>query len=140
MLTNAEVSDLLDKDNIITANLHWHPKGGKYSERYFLEATVLLPVDNLILRLTGNKGKRNRSFVLLYSGDPIKKVTVHHKHRNPDGTIIYGPHKHTWDEVCDDRNAYVPDDINFGDINSEFHGFLKQCNIKLLGTYSPILM
>ena len=140
MLTNTEVSDLLSKDKVITANLHWLPKGGKFLERYFLEATVLLPSDNLLLRLTGNKGKRNRSFVLLYSGEPIKKLTIHYKHRNPDGTVIHGPHKHTWNEESDDRSAYVPDDIEFGDINTEFRGFLKQCNIKLLGTYAQILM
>jgi hypothetical protein len=140
MLSNAEVNDLLAKEKIITANLRWRPKGGKYSENYTLEATVLLPEDNLILRLTGWKGKRNRSFVLLYSGDPIKKLTVHYKHRNPDGTMIYGPHKHAWDEENEDRNAYIPNDIEFGDVNSEFHGFLKQCHINLLGTYAPILM
>ena len=66
-------------------------------------------------------------------------ITVHAKHPNPDGTIIRGPHKHKWNETYEDRQAYVPDDISFGDINREFQDFLKQCNIRLLGTYALMM-
>jgi hypothetical protein len=36
MLTNAEVDALLTEDKIITANVRWHPSGGKHSENYTL--------------------------------------------------------------------------------------------------------
>jgi hypothetical protein len=139
MLTNAEASALLNEEKIITANIHWRSVGGKHSENYALEATVLAPSRNVTLRLVGHKGKRNRSFALLYGGDPIKMITAHHLHRNPDGKKIKKPHKHVWDEKYEDRKAYIPDDISFGDINREFQDFLKQCNIKLLGTYASIM-
>ena len=139
MLTNTEVATLLAEDKIITANVRWHSIGGKYGENYSLEATVLAPSSNTALRLAGRKGKRNRSFALLFGGDPIKMITVHAVHCNPDGTRIREPHKHTWDETYEDRQAYVPDDISFGDINREFQDFLKQCNIRLLGTYASIM-
>ena len=139
MLTNTEVAALLAQDKIITANIRWHSIGGKHSENYRLEATVLAPSSNTALRFTGRKGKRNRSFALLFGGDPIKMITVHAVHCNPDGTRIREPHKHTWDETYEDRQAYVPDDISFGDINREFQDFLKQCNIRLLGTYASIM-
>ncbi len=32
-------------------------------------------------------------------------------HNNPDGTQVGEKHKHRWDEVFKDKNAYEPDDI-----------------------------
>lgn len=32
-------------------------------------------------------------------------------HRNPDGRLVGGPHKHAWSETYQDRQAYMPDDI-----------------------------
>lgn len=32
-------------------------------------------------------------------------------HRNPDGRLVGGPHKHAWSEKYQDRQAYMPEDI-----------------------------
>lgn len=83
MLTDTEVGELLAADKVITANLGWHSTASRHSEAYSLEATVLAPAQNATLKLVGRKGKANRSFALIYKGEPIKKSTVHRRHTNP---------------------------------------------------------
>ncbi len=139
MLTDSEVASILAEAKVITANVRWRPVGGRSGEAYYLEATVLAPIQDVTLWLKGYKGRRNRSLALIYKGFPIKKITVHNQHTNPDGYVLRQPHKHAWNEAHDDREAYIPTDITFGDINVEFTGFLRQCNINLLGTYSAIM-
>jgi hypothetical protein len=38
-----------------------------------------------------------------------------------------------------DREAYIPDDIDFSDVNRAFFDFLKECNITLIGSYQPLI-
>lgn len=91
-----------------------------------------------VLSLRGYVGPKNRSLVLLYRNTPIRKYTVHDRHKNPaTGEIVLGPHKHTWDDNWEDRLVYVPDDITVGDPNQELLDFLNECNIQLGGSYSP---
>jgi len=140
MLTKAEAETLLTEEKLITANVRWQPLKSKAGRRYRCEVVVLAPTSNVALKLHGRVGKTNRSFALTYWGDPIRKYTVHKKHINPDGTAIVEPHKHRWDEINEDGYAYIPNDITPGDPHTEFVDFLKECNIKLLGTYTPFLL
>ncbi len=140
MLSKAEAEALLAEEKLITANIRWQPLKSKSGRRYRFEVVVLVPSRNVALKLHGQVAKTNRSFVLIFGGDPIRKYTVHAKHRNPDGTVIREPHKHLWDEVNEDGYAYIPKDITPGDPNREFVDFLKQCNIRLLGSYTPFLL
>ena len=92
------------------------------------------------LSLRGFVGKKNRSFVLLYKNNPIRKYTVHAWHRHPiTKERITDPHKHTWDDEWQDRLIYIPDDIRIGNPNDELIDFLKECNISLRSSYSPML-
>lgn len=92
------------------------------------------------LRLVGNYGKNSWSFALLMSNAPIRRCDCSFKgHPNPDGVMIDEPHKHRWDDVHRDREAYVPDDIDFSDVNRAFFDFLAECNVTLAGHYHPLL-
>ena len=136
MVTKAEAEAILEEDKVIAVNLHWFPDG----PRFRLGAAVRAVESGALLRLHGFVGKTNRSFALLHRNFPIRKYTVHDHHTNPDtGEVVFGPHKHTWDDEWEDRLVYVPTDIRIGDANDELHDFLVECNIRLLGAYQPLL-
>ena len=137
MVTEAEAQTILTEHKVIGANLSWIADG--VIQR--LEAKVLCVESEEILTLKGTRGKTNRSFVLLYKNTPIRKYTVHAYHRDPvTREVIRQPHKHTWDEEYQDRRVYIPDDIRVGNINEELLDFLQECNIKLRGTYSSVMV
>lgn len=54
-------------------------------------------------------------------------------HTNPDGQVIRGEHKHEWDEMHEDRRAYVPDDIDTTDRDAIVMSFLGECAIMIEG-------
>ena len=134
MVTAAEAETVLAEDKVIGVNLAWRRDAGAFK----LKATVLSLDSDAVLNLRGYIGTKNRSFALLYQNTPIRKYTVHDRHRNPaTGEVISGSHKHTWDDDWEDRLVYVPDDITIGNPNEELIGFLAECNIRLRGFYSP---
>lgn len=128
-----EVEALVNGDKIIRANLKW-----KWVGHWSLEAGVFVPITNELLSLRANVYRTNRSFVLLYKNRPIRKLTIHHHHSNVDGQVIYGCHKHLWDEMYEDRLIYVPEDIRVGNPDAELMGFLVECKVRLEGTYEQL--
>jgi len=132
--TNGEVTNLLAEDKIITANLSWGPDG----RRYKLEASVLAMESNLLLRLYGNVGIKNRSFGLLHNNVSIRRYCSSPNHVNPGKIPIRSHHKHTYDELDGDIVAYIPDDIKVGEANGELFDFLAECNIRLEGNYQAL--
>ena len=133
MVTKAQAEIMLAEAKVIAANLVW-----RFDRRsYRLEASVLAEESGELLKLRGYVGRRNRSFVLLYRNTPIRKYTVHHMHIDHEtGEKTTKPHKHTWDEINQDRKVYLPDDIRIGDANHELIDFLRECNITLRGAYA----
>ena len=133
MITKAQADAMLVEPKVIATNLVWRfDRSG-----YRMEATVLAEESGELLKLRGYVGRRSRSFVLLYRNTPIRKYTVHRIHIDRDtGEKTTEPHKHTWDEINQDRKIYLPDDIRIGDANCELVDFLYECNISLRGTYT----
>ena len=124
---------MLSESKVIAANLMWRFDHGGYR----LEATVLAEESGELLSLRGYVGRRSRSFVLLYRNTPIRKYTVHSQHIDHEtGERTTEPHKHTWDEINQDRKVYLPNDIRIGDANHELIDFLQECNITLRGAYT----
>ena len=124
---------MLAEPKVIAANLMWMSD----HRAYRLEATVLAEESGELLKLRGYVGRSNRSFVLLYRNTPIRKYTVHWLHIDYEtGEKTAEPHKHTWDEINQDRKVYLPDDIRIGNANHELIDFLRECNITLRGAYA----
>lgn len=120
MVTAAEAEAILAEPKVIAVNFTWRrqPRG------YQLEATVMAMESQQTLRLLGYIGRKNRSFALLYQNTPIRKYTVHDRHRDPvTKEVIREPHKHQWNDEWQDRKAYIPDDIRIGDPNIELIDF-----------------
>lgn len=67
----------------------------------------------------------HQSFGRIYGLDLGKE------HRNPDGKLVGEKHKHRWDEVFRDKQAYVPDDITESSDNpvGVWQQFCKEANI-----------
>ena len=133
MVTKAQADAMLAEPKVIAANPVW-----RFDRRgYRLEAAVLAEDSGELLKLRGYVGRSNRSFVLLYRNTPIRKYTVHRLHIDHEtGEKTTEPHKHTWDEINQDRKIYLPDDIRIGDANHELIDFLQECNIALRGAYA----
>ena len=128
-VSKAEAEEVLVEEKIITENLQWQ----RFSTNHRLDAGVLALASGRLLRLKGYVGRTNYSFTLLYNNSPIRKYTVHHHHKNPSGEVIYGPHKHTWDDVDEDHWVYVPNNISTDNPYAALLDFLAECNITLHG-------
>lgn len=147
MVSAAEADRLLAEDKVIAMNIFWRADGRGVGRRrthgqrsdiqtFKLEVSVLSLDSGELLSLRGSIGKTNRSFALLYKNYPIRKYTVHNRHRDPVTHIVYTePHKHIWDDKWQDRRVYIPNDIRVGDPNQELEDFLNECNILLRGSY-----
>ena len=74
------------------------------------------------------------SFALLLSNRRIRGLDCGSKrHHNPDCDKIKGVHKHKWTDSHQDREAYIPKDIDCSDVIKAFEAFLKECNISFSG-------
>lgn len=133
-LTRTEADALVKARKVISASTCWKSVNGSWR----LEATVLEPKSDSILRLTGYIGT-NYSFSLLYRNYPIRMFTKHHKHLFQSKEYRV-PHKHIWDEVTETAEVYIPDDINPNDnINDQFLDFCRECSVELKGGYQPVV-
>ena len=134
MVTEAEALAVLAETKIISEDLAWVSVGVALR----LSANVLSDESGELLNLRGCVGARNRSFALLYRDVPIRKFTAHPWHIDPvTRERVTAPHKHTWDDLYQDRRVYLPSDIRIGDPNDELLDFLQECNVVLLGRYQP---
>ena len=76
---------------------------------------------------------------LVWSNVPVRRLDFTDQcHKNPDGSMICAPHKHRWDELNLGRDAYLPMDIDFTDVDTGLLGFLAECRIQLMGDYLPL--
>src|SRR5579884_699896 len=138
--TGAQAEFLLAQPKQIGGTVIRRPIIPSRTPRWRLETTVVAPTTLETLRLVGSYGRTNWSFALLVNTIPIRRLTMHGgRHTNPDGTVIEEPHKHIWDDLHRDREAYVPTDIDFSDVNEAFFDFLKECGITLMGQYQPLM-
>jgi len=134
MVTEAEALAVLAETKIISEDLAWVSVGVALR----LSANVLSDESGELLNLRGYVGARNRSFALLYRDVSIRKFTAHPWHIDPvTRERVTAPHKHTWDDLYQDRRVYLPSDIRIGDPNDELLDFLQECNVVLLGRYQP---
>lgn len=132
MVTESQAQTIIAEPKVIAVNLTW-----QHTRRaYLLKAAVLLENSGELLSVRGYIGTQNRSFALLYRNTPIRKYTVHPWHIDPvTKERVTDPHKHTWDDMYQDRRVYLPSDIRIGDPNDELLDFLQECNITLRGSY-----
>ncbi len=132
MVTTAEANRILEENKVIAMNLSWRFERNGYR----IQANVLSLDSDEMLSFRGYVGKTNRSFALLYRNLPIRKYTVHDRHIDPVTSRVFKePHKHSWDDVWEDKRVYIPNDIRIGNPNEEMMDFLKECNISLRGYY-----
>lgn len=107
-----------------------------------LQVRVLAPSLNEVLSLSGNIGKTNHGFTLLFGGEVIRRYDhTYTPHMNPDGSKIQQPHKHRYDQNAGNQWAYVPNDIDSNEnINVQLMQFLDEANIRLEGQYKLLLI
>jgi len=129
---------LWPEKKVCTVDIQWQRARGR-SRRYSLEFSVLVPSRQRLCRIRGLVGKKNYSFCLLFDNQPIRKYTVHYRHKNPDGTTVAETHKHKWDELNEDRETYVPTDIDAVDINQALKDFLVEINVESRGSYQSVM-
>jgi len=122
---------LYREDKLINgADLIWVSLG---SQRTLSAPVHRLNGEQLLLR---GVVRKKFSFALLYKGViPIRWFDLH-RHKNPDGDRIVGPHKHPKSDRQSVRWAYRVHDIPISDPEEALLSFLRECNIKIVGVYS----
>ena len=132
-----KIYDKLTKiKKVVTSSVSWKSVSKNV---WRLETRALTTTTKEILILKGYIGRDNYSFALLYNNIPIRKFTKHHKH-TWNGVDYLKPHKHIWDEVTEDKEVYIPDDIDTSkDVSTQFIAFCNECNIEIKGGYQTFL-
>jgi hypothetical protein len=139
--TEIEVEKVLQAPKWVVEISAWRQEPGNLMRRR-MRATVAASIDCPPLAIVGTHGPNYWGFSFLIVSQSVRRFDRKEVgHRNPDGTEVAGPHKHTWDETHFDRVAYVPADIDFDDVNNGFTDFLAECRISLGGcSYQPLML
>lgn len=136
-LTERDVDQLVAIEKLVGEPLIWRPAP---PHGFRLEADVYCPERDLWLRLIGSVNRVNHSFSLLYDNFRVRGYDTCKQHTNPDGERITEPHKHRWRDVHQDREAYIPSDIDpDSNVNDQFEAFCGECNITLLSPYQGVM-
>lgn len=130
MVSKAEVDRLYHMPKVIEGDWKWEVDGPNFTG----EATVYCLNSDAKLTLKAWK-RRNYGFCLLYKSSKVVRRWDDSIHKNPDGEIIRGSHKHFWHPQYEDSKAYPVDDIATNDVDKAFIDFLDECNIKHKGGY-----
>lgn len=102
-----------------------------------LEASVITSGGiELLLRATFRK---RYSFALLHRKTQLIRQWDTKRHKNPDRSVVVGPHKHRPMAKYGKSLAYNVDDIPPDDVKEGLLAFLKECNIKVVGYYQTSL-
>jgi hypothetical protein len=131
-LDEGEVSKLLAAAKRIEQDIQWRRRQGYQT----FSVDVLSPEMDYDMTLVGSVTNSTGYLKLnLFVGNqPIAMLHTGKQHHNPDcSTLKARAHKHTWTDAHREKFAYVPDDLDFSNVESLIRSFLKECNIELHG-------
>lgn len=136
-LTNDEVAWVLATPKQVTEQVRWKRRSGR-TPRHECSFSIRIPLRDdpqvaILGRVEATFDRYKAKCAFIYKGICIRRWESTGPHRNPDGQLIGGEHKHEWDEVHEDRQAYVPDDIDSTSRDSGLMGFLDECAITIDG-------
>lgn len=135
-LSRAEADRIALKAKTIGQSFNWRRDFDNPERHRFKVEVISLDADDGQLFLTGTAGLTFWGFTFLGpQNEVIRKISdPNHRHRNPDGKITDGRHKHVWDPVLRDQDTYLPEDIRWGDFNDALEDFVAECNITVLAS------
>jgi len=131
MVSKEEIDTLYAMPKVIEEDWIWEVEGPNLVG----EATVYCLESDAVLSLKAWK-RRNYGFCLLYKSSKIVRRWDDGVHRNPNGEVIEGSHKHRWHPEYEDNIAYPVDDVATNDVDKAFEDFLDECNIEHKGAYN----
>ena len=137
-VTDDEVARVLAAPKHIAGRVEWTLRAGR-TPKYESDFSVHSPVRGdpqpaVIGRIVASSDQYRTRCAFIYNGICIRRWESTGRHRNPDGELILGEHKHRWDEAHEDRWAYVPDDIDATSRHSALDSFMVECGITIEGT------
>ena len=137
LLTRVVADQLVSLPKVIGEPIEWKAIA-QSPNRFQFEAAVYSAETDVRLKLVGRLGPRHWSYVLLGPQNArLRKISIpNDPHPNPDGTEMPPRHKHIWSEEFEDREVYVPNDIQWDNHNQALRNFVQECNITLLHPYS----
>jgi len=137
IISKSEADILIESEKYIETEIKWILDPNKeyiYEFRVPLKA-IDYPNVKLILKGSTNVALGRHTFAIIYNGAArIKALDIGkiHPNRCPhhEKEVVGIKHKHTWQDCCNDRWAYVPDDItDNAPLEQVFWEFLRECNI-----------
>lgn len=141
-LSEDEINNFIEN---IRKIINAHQIRWQYDDRrkiYKFQLKVETPIPEYSARLVGEHNPRNdkTKFALLLNDRRIRCLEYGPtaRHTNPNGTKIRGLHKHKWTDLYEDREAYVPEDIDTTSPEKAFRCFIEECKIEFKGKLLPI--
>jgi hypothetical protein len=145
-ITKAEVDTIMQQSKYIDTQIKWEDTDHEYIYEFRvpikLNGPVIFPV-KLFLKGSTNIALDRHTFSIICNGlARIKSLDIGKEHKNrcplhPRGRVGK-KHKHTWNNCCGDKWAYVPDDItDDAPLEQVFWEFLAECNITYNGMFPP---
>ena len=136
-LTNDEVAWVLAAPKRVTEQFEWARRQGR-TLKYECSFSVRVPDRSdpqmaVLGKVEATSTQYKTKCAFIYGGVCISRWESIGPHRNPDGELIAGEHKHDWDDVHEDRRAYVPTDIDTASRDSILMSFLDECGITIEG-------
>lgn len=137
-MTNVEFQTILtDGTKVINGDIVWID-----DEDHSPTVEFRAPISSesgypLFVRGSYNALAETLSYVLICQGvGRIYALDLGKDHHNPSCTFVGEKHKHRWDEVQRDKEAYVPDDITAtaSDPIVVWHQFCMEANLRHEGT------
>jgi|Deesub1362A_J573_1020465.scaffolds.fasta_scaffold01433_5 hypothetical protein len=132
-ITEEEIEDIVvNIKKEITDPIEWAYKHGIHKFKVDVQNE-----DGYPLKLVGTFSFRsgNFSFALLLRNRRIRGLDCGRKvHHNPECEKIKGVHKHKWTDAYQDKEAYIPSEVDCSSIVGALRAFIEECNIKLKAT------
>ena len=122
----------------ITEDIRWTLRAGrtpKYECEFLVRFTLRGEAQlRVVGRIVAASDQYRTKCAFIYNRICIRRWESTGPHRNPNGELIAGEHKHGWDEMHEDRWAYVPDDIDTTSRDSILDSFMVECGITIDST------
>lgn len=137
-LTNDEVAWVLGAPKQVTEQFEWTRRSGR-TLKHECTFSVRVPVRSdpqmaVLGKVEAASTPYKTKCAFIYNGICIRRWESSGPHRNPDGEWITGEHKHDWDDIHEDRRAYIPDDIDTASRDRILMSFLAECRITIEGS------
>jgi hypothetical protein len=146
IISKQESEHIIESEKFIESSFEWKKDSNRdYVFEFRIPIKTSISGIKLFMKGSVNVALSRTTFALICNNAArIKALDIggrEHPNRCPNHKIewIGSKHKHSWQDCCGDKWAYVPDDItDNAPVEQTFWEFLDECNIRYDGEFPKI--